>query len=230
MGISTTEYGRLQMQLVYSKEIKPRAGNKRATTRNFRGDVLQRSIQMYRFWFLFLRLGLDCEDHDIPIIDYVNNKEIKVKVDKKFYRDWDLDRVKEDRFDNWWDDHKYKFIEQPPTIVDEVVPEDGYYFLKIDKRSKVVDIAKYLRTLDKFEDKSTSKYPIVNQHKYIPTHMKYNVFVWRNAGYKRITIAAMLKESYTGYGNVRSAQDESSVRRISRSAEKLILSTAKGVF
>ena len=50
--------GAYRMQLVYSKEIKPRVGNKRATTRNFRGDVLQRSIQMYRFWFLFLRLGL----------------------------------------------------------------------------------------------------------------------------------------------------------------------------
>jgi len=50
-------------------------------------------------WFLFLRLGLDCEDNQIPIIDYVNNKKIKVKVNKKFYKKWDLDRVRTDKFD-----------------------------------------------------------------------------------------------------------------------------------
>jgi len=222
--------GAYRMQLVYSKEIKPRVGNKRATTRNFRGDVLQRSIQMYRFWFLFLRLGLDCEDHEIPIIDYVNNKEIKVKVDKKFYKDWDLDRVKEDRFDNWWDDHKYKFIEQPPIIVDELIPDENAFYLKIDKRSKAGDVVKHIRAmLENKRETTSSKYPIVRQHKYMPTHMKYNVFVWRNAGYKRTAIAAMLEESYKMYF-VHTAEYESSVRRICRNAEKLILSTAKGVF
>ena len=68
------------MPLVYSKAIQPRVGNKRATSRNFRGDMLQRSIQLYRFWFLFLRLGLDCEDNEVPIIDHVNKEDIKVKV------------------------------------------------------------------------------------------------------------------------------------------------------
>ncbi len=56
---------------------------------------------MYRMWFLFLRLGLNCEDNKIPIIDYVNNKKIKVRVNKKFYKEWDLERVREDKFDDW---------------------------------------------------------------------------------------------------------------------------------
>jgi hypothetical protein len=154
------------MPLVYSKAIQPRVGNKRATSRNFRGDVLQRSIQLYRFWFLFLRLGLDCEDNEVPIIDHVNKEDIKVKVNKKFYKDWDLDRVKEDTFDNWWDDHKHKFIEQPPTIVDELIPDENAFYLKIDKRSKAVDVMKHLRTMLDNRDASTSKYPIINQHKY----------------------------------------------------------------
>lgn len=217
------------MSLIYSKAINVRAGNKRATSRNFRGDVLQRSIQLYRFWFLFLRLGLDCEDHEIPIIDHVNNKDIKVKVNKKFYKDWDLDRVKEDKFDNWWDDHKYKFIEQPPTVVDELIPDENAFYLKIDKRSKAVDVMKHLRAMLDDRDASTSKYPIINQHKYLSTHMKYNVFVWRNTGYKRLEILKMLNESYKYY-DVRIPGKESSVRRLLRSSEKLVISTANGVF
>lgn len=217
------------MPLVYSKAIQPRVGNKRATSRNFRGDVLQRSIQLYRFWFLFLRLGLDCEDNEVPIIDHVNKEDIKVKVNKKFYKDWDLDRVKEDTFDNWWDDHKYKFIEQPPTIVDELLPDENAFYLKIDKRSKAVDVMKHLRIMLDNRDASTSKYPIINQHKYLPTHMKYNVFVWRNTGYKRFELLDALNKSYKYY-DVRIPGDESSVRRLLRSSEKLVISTAKGVF
>ncbi len=217
------------MPLVYSKAIQPRVGNKRATSRNFRGDMLQRSIQLYRFWFLFLRLGLDCEDNEVPIIDHVNKEDIKVKVNKKFYKDWDLDRVKEDTFDNWWDDHKYKFIEQPPTIVDELLPDENAFYLKIDKRSKAVDVMKHLRTMLDNRDASTSKYPIVNQHKYLPTHMKYNVFVWRNTGYKRFELLDALNKSYKYY-DVRIPGDESSVRRLLRNSEKLVISTAKGVF
>jgi hypothetical protein len=217
------------MPLVYSKAIQPRVGNKRATSRNFRGDVLQRSIQLYRFWFLFLRLGLDCEDNEVPIIDHVNKEDIKVKVNKKFYKDWDLDRVKEDTFDNWWDDHKYKFIEQPPTIVDELIPDENAFYLKIDKRSKAVDVMKHLRKMLDNRDASTSKYPIINQHKYLPTHMKYNVFVWRNTGYKRFELLDALNKSYKYY-DVRIPGDESSVRRLLRSSEKLVISTAKGVF
>lgn len=217
------------MPLVYSKAIQPRVGNKRATSRNFRGDMLQRSIQLYRFWFLFLRLGLDCEDNEVPIIDHVNKEDIKVKVNKKFYKDWDLDRVKEDTFDNWWDDHKYKFIEQPPTIVDELIPDENAFYLKIDKRSKAVDVMKHLRIMLDNRDASTSKYPIINQHKYLPTHMKYNVFVWRNTGYKRFELLDALNKSYKYY-DVRIPSDESSVRRLLRSSEKLVISTAKGVF
>ena len=59
--------------------------------------------------------------------------------------------------------------------------------------------------------------------------MKYNVFVWRNTGYKRLEILKMLNESYKYY-DVRIPSDESSVRRLLRSSEKLVISTAKGVF
>jgi hypothetical protein len=35
-------------------------------------------------------------------------------VNKKFYMKWDIDRVREDKFDNWWKDKKHLFIESTP--------------------------------------------------------------------------------------------------------------------
>jgi hypothetical protein len=193
------------MSLTYSQPINPRVGTNRVNNRVFKGDVLGRSIQMYRMWFLFLRLSLDCEDNDIHIIDHVKNKKIKVKVNKKFYKKWDLDRVKEDRFDDWWKDKKHLFIETEPTLVNEV--ED--------------DLIKPTKSF-------TSEFVIQNQHKYIPTHMKYNIFVWKNLGNTRKEIIDLLG-GYRFY-DVRIPQNESSVRRSLRSSERLILMTSKGLF
>ena len=88
---------------------------------------------------------------------------------------------------------------------------------------------KHLRAMLDNRDASTSKYPIINQHKYLPTHMKYNVFVWRQSGYKRTEILKMLNQSYKYY-DTRVPKDESSVRRCLRNGERLILDTSKGVF
>ena len=217
------------MELTYSKPISPKVGTSRVSSRNFKGDVLGRSIQMYRMWFLFLRLGLDCEDNNIPIVDYVNNKKIKVKVNKKFYKEWDLDRVRNDTFDSWWNDKRSMFIESKPTVVDEIIKDDNSIYLRIDKRSKIEDVVKELRIIIKPTPSFTSKFGIQKQHKYIPTHVKYNVFVWRQSGYTRTEILKMLNQSYKYY-DTRVPKDESSVRRCLRNGERLILDTSKGVF
>ena len=219
----------LLMELTYSKSISPKVGTSRVSSRNFKGDVLGRSIQLYRMWFLFLRLGLDCEDNNIPIIDYVNNKKIKIKVNRKFYKEWDLDRVKTDTFDSWWSDKKSMFIESKPTVIDEIVKDENSIYLRIDKRSKIEDVVKELRTIIKPTPSFTSKYGIQKQHKYIPTHIKYNVFVWKQEGYTRTEILEMLNKSYKYY-DTRIPKDVSSVRRCLRNSEDLILSTSKGVF
>ena len=65
------------MTLMYSKPINPRVGSSRISNRVFRGDLLGRSIQLYRMWFLFLKLGLDCEDNNVSITDHVKKKKSK---------------------------------------------------------------------------------------------------------------------------------------------------------
>ena len=217
------------MKLTYSKPINPRVGSNRVSSRVFKGDVLGRSIQMYRMWFLFLRLGLDCEDNDIPIIDHVNNKKIKVKVNKKFYKKWDLDRVRTDTFDDWWLDKKHLFIESEPTIVNEVDDDDGFVYIKVDKRQKMEDVIRGMKKILKPTKSSTSEFSIKTQHKYLPTHIKYNIFVWKHLGKTRSEIVNLLGGSYRYY-QVRFPKDESSVRRSLRSSERVILSVSKGLY
>ena len=219
----------IPMTLTYSKPLNPRIGSSRVSNRIFKGDVLGRSIQMYRMWFLFVRLGLDCEDNNIPIIDHVNDKKIKVKVNKKFYRKWDLDRVKEDKFDDWWKDKKHLFIESEPTLVNEIEDDDNFYYIKVDKRLKKEDVIRGVRKLIKPSKSFTSEFVIQTQHKYIFTHMKYNIFVWKHLGETRKEILNLLKESYKYY-QVRFPKDESSVRRSLRGSENLILNTSQGKF
>ena len=219
----------ITMTLTYSKPLKTTIGSKRVNSRIFQGDVLGRSIQMYRMWFFFLRLGLDCEDNQIPIIDHVNNKKIKVRVNKKFYRKWDLDRVKVDRFDDWWKDKKHLFVETEPTVVEEIEDDDNYIYIKVDKRQKKEDVIRTIRKKIKPSKAFTSEFPIQTQHKYIFTHMKYNIFVWKHLGNTRLQIKKLLGGSYKYY-QVRIPKDESSIRRSLRSSEKLVIDVSKGHF
>jgi len=171
-------------------------------------------------------LGLDCEDNQIPIIDHVNNK--KVKVNKKFYKKWDLDRVRTDTFDKWWSDKKHLFIESEPTIVDEIDDED-FVYIKVDKRQKMEDVIRGMKKILKPTKSFTSEFGIKTQHKYIPTHIKYNIFILKHLGYTRIHIGELLSSSYKYY-QVRIPKDESSIRRSLRSSERVLLSVCKGVF
>jgi len=218
------------MYLIYSKPIIPRVGNKRVSSRVFKGDLLDKSIQLYRMWFLFLRLGLDLEDNNIPIFDHVNKKNTKVRVNKKFYKDWDLEKVKNVKFDDWWKEKKHLFIETSPILTNEIDNVDEYYYIKVDKRLRIEDVVREVRQLLKSKKTHpTSKYIIHKQHKYIPTHMKYNVFIWKNMGKTRTQIINLLESSYKYY-DIRSPKDESSIRRVLRSSERLIIDTSKGVF
>ena len=232
------------MRLTYSKVIKSsigfqNLGGQKLTRVRSRvdkeGTVLDKSIHLYRMWFLFLKLGLDCEDNKIPIYDWVNKKNIWVKVKKRFYKEWDLDDVRHLTFNNWWKKKKHLFLESEPKIVSQSDTSKGVYYIKVDERQKTSDVVRGVRKLLKEKDnrhrksKPTSKYQIVKQHKYIPTHMKYNLFIWREMGYKRRELVDLLEKEYSGF-NKGKDYEESSIRRLLRLSERLILDTSDGRF
>jgi hypothetical protein len=58
--------------------------------------------------------------------------------------------------------------------------------------------------------------------------MKYNVFVWKQMGKTRLEIMELLQKYKSYFTQI--PQDESSIRRVLRNSEKLIIETSKGEF
>ena len=100
--------------------------------------------------------------------------------------------------------------------------------MRTDERSEKVDLIGDFRKLIEPSKSHTARFNPKQQHKAVATHMKYNVFIWRNMGKTRSEIMELLKQ-YMTYG-VRFPHDESSVRRVLRNSEKLIVETARGLF
>ena len=58
----------------------------------------KKSKQPYRLWYQYLQTCL-------------NHNELSKKVDREFYRSWNLNKVKTQRFDEWFKTHSHLFEE-----------------------------------------------------------------------------------------------------------------------
>ena len=63
----------------------------------------RKSKQPYRLWFQYLQTCL-------------NHKELSKKIDREFYKDWHLNKVKTERFDTWFKSHFKLFQEYDSEI------------------------------------------------------------------------------------------------------------------
>jgi len=63
----------------------------------------KKSKQPYRLWFEYLQTCL-------------NHNELSKKVDREFYRSWNLNKVKTQRFDEWFKTHSHLFEEYDSEI------------------------------------------------------------------------------------------------------------------
>ena len=72
----------------------------------------------------------------------------KVKVNRRFYKDWHLDQVLTDSFDSWWKTHHHLFEGHYPTIIKskkDFVENPNFIYVKLDKTTKWGDIQAYMR-------------------------------------------------------------------------------------
>ena len=98
----------------------------------------------------------------------------KVKVKRKKYEGWDLDKVLTQSFDNWWNPHSYLF-ENKKTIEikspDKWVVKPYYRYIRVDTRKRYEDtrsefdeIMSDVKGEKKKELKtSTSKFPVIGK-------------------------------------------------------------------
>ncbi len=63
----------------------------------------KKTKQPYRIWFEYLQTCL-------------NHKDLSKKVDREFYKSWNLNKVKTQRFDEWFSSHSHLFDEYDSEI------------------------------------------------------------------------------------------------------------------
>ena len=110
-------------------------------------DVLEKTIHSYRMWFLFLKLGLELEEKGVELI---MRRPVKkpvithpIKVDRRKYRDWDLDEVLKTDFNTWWKTHRYLFNDEITKVLEPntlVSGEKNHLTTQIDLSMRTEDI------------------------------------------------------------------------------------------
>ena len=217
----------------YSKIIKPTRttfdydAKLRSNLNKFRGYSLDKAVHVYRMWFYFVRLVYELETNKIKF--GVNNK-LSVKLNKKFYKDWEIENYLDASFDTWFQNKIHLFAEEQASLVKEGAKSDDYLYIKFNRRQRKTDIVRQVRNLLKSERyQSQAKYQIKNQYKYFYLHQQYNVLIMRIEGKSAVEIADFIEGTYGKYSE-RYSTSYSSLRRLFRASERLILNVAKGEF
>ncbi|MDA7851451.1 hypothetical protein N8466_00585 [Gammaproteobacteria bacterium] len=238
-------------KFTYSKVIRPKKTDSfiyDATLKNrlnkFRGHTLDKPIHLYRMWFHLVRLVVDCEKNKIT---FGGKNEHKVKLNKRFYKDWEIEKYLTASFDDWFQDKIEIFAEREVEKVNEGKKSSDHFYLKVHKSQRKEDAIRQIRNL--LEDgmfQSGSKFPITGKHKYINLHQQYNAFILRqNAEMSGLQIGQWMGKEYSKYSkNVSGAKtaktlggktevneiNYTSMRRVYRASEELVLEVSKGIF
>ena len=158
-----------------------------------RKGTTEKTERVYYLWFMFLKLLLEMEKNGMEFFKGKSLKGLKIgkdiKIDKEFYKDWDLESVRSDPFWKWWKKHKSLF-ENPKTVeVDHLKEwkkksEPHYRYLRIDTRKRYSNIMRDVRnSLDDLKEnkevlsEKVSKYHINGKPRYDSDILRYNIMV-----------------------------------------------------
>jgi hypothetical protein len=193
----------------------------------FRGFTLGKSIHLYRMWFLLLKVAYDCEIADLK---FGPDMQDSVKINRKFYGDWEIEKYIERSFDEFFLEKIHLFGEESVGQVSEIDDIENYIFLKVRKNSRKEDVIKDVRNiLTGMKYNSSVKYQIKRQHKYFYLHQQYNVFLMRQSGWDGSMIGDWLNLHYGKY-RARVVSSAAAKRKLYRSSERIVLDVAAGEF
>ena len=219
----------------YSKTIRPLKTDSfiydatlKKRLNQFRDNQLDKPIHLYRMWWHLVRLVVDCEENKIK---FGAKQEHSVKLNKRYYKDWDIYNYLDAKFDDWFADKVHLFAEEKVELVNEGEKSKDYQYIKFKKTQRKEDIIRQVRKIlpDK-KFKSESKYQIQKQYKYFYLHQQYNAFIMKQDGIAGNDIASWLIKYYEEYRDTRVSYSYSSMRRVYRASERLVIDVSKGLF
>ena len=159
-------------------------------------QTTEKPERVYYLWFHFLKLLLELEEKKIPLIVGKKRKKIYVgkdlKIDRNYYREWDLEDVLENTWGRWRNTH-LRIFENPSTEFSEKVlgswkPSPHFRFVRMDLRndptSIMRDVRKELESLKGVQKSikselgnQTNKFKVFGEPQYDNLILKYNIMV-----------------------------------------------------
>ena len=112
-----------------------------------------KQLQPYRVWYEYLCV---CLEH----------KELSKKIDRQFYKSWDLSQLKSGKFDKWFKTHSHLFVEKKREItLFKGKRTPNTLLVEIPTNLKVEEI---MRDIGKIVKGNVNK----KQNKFAPTNQK----------------------------------------------------------
>jgi len=193
----------------------------------FRDYWLDKPIHLYRMWFQFVRLVADCEKNKIK---FGAKKEHSVKLNKRFYKNWEIQEYLDANFDDWFAEKIHLFGEEEVSLVKSGEASSEHLYLRFNRNQRKEDILSQARLLLKDgRYQSSSKYQIQKQYKYFYLHQQYNAFILRQDGAKNAEVREWLVKYYSRYSK-RVSREDAALRKLYRASERVVLDVAKGEF
>jgi hypothetical protein len=222
----------------------------RTTSRTKDGQTIPRAIQLYRFWYLYLRVALELEDNDFCFREYQQLKDKngnvtgrraldeKVKVNRKKYVEWNVDDILTTTFDKWWKEHKYLFVDEPTvelfldkkSVSSQIRHIQGatqYRYFRVDRRKSITDTLNEMKQHLKDEKRrrrvgSQSKWLITGEMRQEALFNRYNALIMNLEGMKApdVLMSGVFRRSRQS-DVVRYTEDKENTDMYQRNSQKM---------
>ena len=124
--------------------------------------------QPYRIWFDYLKTCL-------------NDESLSKKIDRVFYKDWNLTSVKTQKFDTWYKTHEHLFTDTSTTMkISNGTKSSNSILLEIPVNYSVTKVQREVgKVLENKLNKRLSKFSITSNRALILPPLDYFLYAWK---------------------------------------------------
>ena len=158
-------------------------------------QTLYRDIRFCRMYYQYLKLCVELESKNLKVQDHT------IKLDKRKFKQFDLDLVLNSNFDTFFKSHRHLFVEESVELMSSSDSfNDEYLYFKVPKNRSEKVMINEIKSLMKnrlvIKDSdlfSTNKVP------YMRLHIEYNCLIMSINEYSRKEIQDFINEKYKNY-------------------------------
>ena len=124
--------------------------------------------QPYRIWFDYLKTCL-------------NDESLSKKVDRVFYKDWNLTSVKTQKFDTWYKTHEHLFTDTSTLMkISNGTKSSNSILLEIPVNYSITKVQREVgKVLENKLNKRLSKFSITSNRALILPPLDYFLYAWK---------------------------------------------------